>query len=241
MPRLAVPGTVITLLTETCKMPSRSWSLPAVRSCPSAFFGKDAICGESKQHTTCYATRGAYDWRPVRAAQDARFKWAMRASMDAATGDEFVALLTLAVQQEALRQQRRYYREVSRGDRELGTFEAVYRVHDSGDLFSPSYARLWTRIAQNCPDVRFWIPTRQWRSRNEHMQAALRELAALPNMALRPSALRFNDPAPVIDGLSAGTTASSEGFTCPASTQKNECRDCRACWSKDVVVSYRKH
>lgn len=178
-----------------------------------------------------------YQFARVAAAQEERYRYAIRASMDAAAGDEFVASMTDAVRQEEARQAREYVKRHGTHD----DFQPVFRVHDSGDLFSPSYADLWARICQALPHVKFWLPTRQWRSRNGHMLAALRRLAALPNVAVRPSALKFNDPAPVIDGLDAGTTASTDGFTCPAPAQDNECRDCRACWQKDVVVSYRKH
>ena len=42
-----------------------------------------------------------------------------------------------------------------------------------------------------------------------------------------------------------GTTTSSvdaDGQRCPARNQGNECRDCRACWDRDVQnVDYPKH
>lgn len=230
MARFTVPGTTVSLLSSPSKMPCKSWSMPAVRSCPSAFFGKGAICGESKakEDLNCYASKRAYTWPAVVRALEARFAWAVKASMDAITGDEFVSLMTAAVGAEGKRQ-------VKRGDL------PVFRVHDSGDLFSPAYVMLWVRIATNLPHIGFWFPTRQWRSKNLHMMAALTTLAALPNVSVRPSALHFEDAAPVIPGLSAGTTASVEGFNCPASQQGNACRDCRQCWTKDTVVSYYRH
>ncbi len=250
MAKITVPGTTVGLLTNTSKMPSASWSLPAVRSCPSAFFGPDArrvdgalvnvdrnaICG------SCYAAKGFYVWPIVARAQQARFDYAIRAAADAATGDSFVALMTYAIEREAVRQERRHWRAISKGDAEYTPFRAVFRVHDSGDLFSPAYATLWVRIAQALPDVDFWFPTRQWRTKNLHMLAALASLAALPNVAVRPSALNFDDAAPVVPGLAAGTTATATGgFTCPASTQDGKCLDCRACWTKDIPVSYHRH
>ena len=250
MAKITVPGTTVGLLTTTSKMPSSSWSLPAVRSCPSAFFGDAArrvngqilnvatnsICG------SCYADKGFYTWPVVKAAQDARFQYAIKAASDAATGDDFVARMSDAIEREALRQEKRYYRSVARGDREMGTFQAIFRVHDSGDLFSPQYAALWVRICTALPTVNFWFPTRQWRCKNLHMLAVLTTLAALPNVSVRPSALNFEDAAPVVPGLSAGTTATATGgFTCPASQQNGQCLDCRACWSKDIEVSYHRH
>lgn len=239
MAKLTVPGTTVSLLSSPSKMPCKSWSMPAVRSCPSAFFEKDAICGtdKTKEGLNCYASKRAYTWPVVVNALNKRYEFAIRASMDPATGDEFVDMMTAAVGREATRQIRAHNRK-----RPGTPFSGpVFRVHDSGDLFNPQYALLWARIATNCPDVQFWFPTRQWRSKNLHMQAALQTLNALSNVAVRPSALRFEDDAPVIPGLSAGTTASVNGFNCPASNQGNACNDCRQCWSKDVVVSYHRH
>jgi hypothetical protein len=236
--RANVPGTKRTLLTVTSKMPSHSYSLPAVRACPMAFFGPGAICGESKEDTTCYATKGSYTMYPnVMLAQEARYQWTIKATMDTAEGDEWVRVMTAAVVKETNRQRNRHLK----AGLGMDTFQAYFRVHDSGDLFNPQYAMLWTRVCAQMPHVKFWIPTRMWRSKNEHMQRALLALSALPNVALRPSALHFNDPAPVIEGYAAGTTAAKEGFTCPASLQNNNCGDCRACWTKDIPVSYHQH
>jgi hypothetical protein len=251
MAKITVPGTTVGLLTATSKMPSASFSLPAFKACPSAFLGdtariapngvrlnvdKGTICGN------CYAGKGAYAWAPVKRAQDARFKFAVAAATNPNAGDEFVSVMTAAIEGEALRQQRRFYRGVSNGTRPMGAFRAVFRVHDSGDLFSPAYAALWVRICEGLPDVDFWFPTRQWRSKNLHMLAVIHTLAALPNVSVRPSALRFEDAAPVIPGMSAGTTATATaGFTCPAPLNDGKCGDCRACWTKDIEVSYHRH
>lgn len=234
---MRIPGTTVSILSSPGKMPSKSFSLPAIRSCPSAYFGKGAICGESKDNTTCYASKRAYTWPVVVNALNARYQWAIRASMDAATGDEFVQTMTEAIVREALRQQRRH----KRINGNLDGFQPVFRLHDSGDLFSPSYALLWARIAERCDHVSFWIPTRQWRSKNLHMQAALATLAALPNVAVRPSALVIEVDAPVVPGLAAGTGVRREGYNCPASAQGNKCGDCRQCWQKDVPVYYHLH
>lgn len=252
MARITVPGTTIGLLTATSKMPSESFSLPAFKACPSAFLGIDAKIGRDGVRTNvdkgticgnCYAGKGAYAWAPVKRAQDARFKFAVAASTDATVGDQFVTLMVEAIEASALRQEKRFYRQVATGQREMGTFRAVFRVHDSGDLFSPQYAALWVRICEALPTVAFWFPTRQWRMvKNVPMMMALQTLAALDNVAVRPSALRFDDAAPIVLGLSAGTTATATaGFTCPAPKNDGMCGDCRQCWTKDVEVSYSKH
>jgi hypothetical protein len=115
-------------------------------------------------------------------------------------------------------------------------------VHDSGDLFSPAYARCWTRIARQLSHIRFWFPTRSYRIAN--ILPAIVELAVLPNVTVRPSALMLDADAPVIPGLAAGSGATylHEDATCPAYRQNGECRDCRSCWDRpSVPVLYPLH
>lgn len=232
IPRRYVPGTTTLLLTEARKMPCASWSLPAREACPYMVTGAGTICGDPGKHTGCYADKGSYTQYPgVKRAQRARFAWVRECLKTDEGTDAFVRTMV-----DVIRLTRNPY----------------FRVHDSGDLFSPAYVWAWVRIVQALPEVRFWFPTRSWRplvmSRMSpavkmSWQLALMALAAEPNVTVRPSALFFNAPAPRIPGLQAGSTAADDGsFTCPASLQNNECRDCRACWDQpDVAISYRAH
>jgi hypothetical protein len=113
------------------------------------------------------------------------------------------------------------------------------RVHDSGDLFSAAYTRAWIRICSALCWVRFWFPTRSWRA---PWFEVIKELAALPNVTVRPSAIHFDDEPPRIDGLAAGTTVKSFGYSCPAPRQNNACGECRRCWvAKSWPISYHAH
>lgn len=230
----AIPGTSIELLTVTKKMPSDSFSLPAVITCPSALFGPGAICGSERNvKDGCYARKGSYAWAIVQRAQQARLDWVLscqRADDRAGFTDTMVAAVRWSVGRQA-------------GPRK------VFRVHDSGDLFSPWYIDRWADVARALPDVRFWFPTRQWRSKAPAVAPALAALAALPNVVVRPSALFFGVNPPAIEGLGAGTTAADvdqlpmlprDVWVCPASKQGGKCLDCRACWGTRPVV-YLKH
>lgn len=211
---VVVPGSKIALLSRPSKMPGASWSLPAGPSCPFAVYGPNTICG------SCFAQAGQYKADPnVMRAQRVRFEWT-RACMASSEGtDWFVQTVVEAITAAA-----------------AGPY---MRVHDSGDLFSPSYTRAWIRICQALPHVRFWFPTRSWRA---PWVGVIRQLAALPNVTVRPSALHFDDPPPVVAGLAGGTTAAAAGYTCPAPRQHNACGDCRACWDQpDRPVSYHAH
>ena len=126
------------------------------------------------------------------------------------------------------------------------------RVHDSGDMFSNRYAQAWLEVCIRLPQVKFWIPTRAWQQPSgplpvfDPLLITLRQLAALPNVTVRPSALNFGDHAPQVDGLHAGSTAAMldvfRARQCPASAQGGRCGDCQACWdAKDTPISYHRH
>ena len=127
------------------------------------------------------------------------------------------------------------------------TGDPVFRVHDRGDLFNAKYIDVWAGVAAALPEVKFWIPTREYLRATQ--LPALRRLASLPNVAVRPSAAVVGQAAPVIDGLSAGTAVAIPGDVpaghkvCPATTGDPSCdaHGCRACWTKTVPVAYMAH
>ncbi len=191
------------LLTNTSKMPCPSWSLPAGKACPGAKYGEGSICGQ------CYAAKGSYGHKIVRHAQQERFTWTLALMKSQAGQDAFVEYMSRAIES-------------------IGS--PYFRVHDSGDLFSPAYVKCWQRIARNLSHIRFWFPTRSYRIAN--LLPVIQELAAHPNVTIRPSALMLDAAPPVIPGLAAGSGAnySKDDATCPAYRQNGECRDCRHCW-----------
>lgn len=56
----------------------------------------------------------------------------------------------------------------------------LVRVHPSGDVFSPTYAKAWVRIMRSCPETTFWLYTRGWR--NQKIRSVLRQMARLKNV-----------------------------------------------------------
>jgi hypothetical protein len=136
------------------------------------------------------------------------------------------------------------------GIRDVGC--EYFRVHDSGDMFNAAYAQCWLEVCRTLPQVRFWIPTRAWQQPSgplplfDPLLEVLRQLAQLPNVTVRPSALNFGDSAPVVAGLHAGSTAEvadiARAYQCPAYTQGGHCGSCRVCWdAQELAVSYRRH
>ena len=205
-----VPGTRTALLSRPTKLPGPSWSLPAGPACPFRRNGQGTICG------SCYADNlGRYSQAQIKRAQWVRFDWTRECLRTSAGTQVFVETMVKAI---------------------VATGYTYMCVHDSGDLFSPAYTRAWIRICEALSWVRFWFPTRSWQA---PWLDTIKELAALPNVAVRPSAIHFDDEPPQVDGLAAGTTASSYAYTCPASRQNNSCGECRRCWvAKSWPISY---
>jgi hypothetical protein len=122
------------------------------------------------------------------------------------------------------------------------TKSEFFRWHDSGDLQSVAHLEKIAEIARALPNVRFWLPTREY--------AIVKEFLAnntVPkNLVIRLSAHLVDGPVPTIGKLNVSSvfsdTAPKGCFECPARKQNNECKDCRACWNPKVKhVSYHQH
>jgi hypothetical protein len=220
-----------TTISKTAKMPCPSFDLPAFKTCPAAQllvreYPDDAVC------LFCYAREGQYVIGTVPASQAARLAWVISSLRE----DGGVTFLTYMVRYLQKAKQSKSWQDRS-----------VFRVHSAGDLFSPDYINAWRRIVEQVPDVRFWFPTREWMRSSQlpHLQ----QLAALPNAIVRPSAPTFDSAPPVVPGLANGTmvatsreAAEQHGASiCPATSVRDSCGPCRACWDKEGTVAYLLH
>ena len=174
-------------------------------------------CGPEHICWGCYAQIGMYAQQSTINAQAARFAWTVHMIKNNPQGwiDTMVEAIT-------------------------DTGCTYFRPHDSGDLWSVEYANAWYEVAKRTPHVRYWFPTRSY-----HLLwiDAIRRLASLPNVVVRPSALEWNAPAPSVRGLQKGTTAVSahkhmaDGHTmCPKTMAGHDAScasvGCRDCWYK---------
>lgn len=121
-----------------------------------------------------------------------------------------------------------------------------FRIFDSGDFNSPTAIEIWTGICAYVPDVQFWCPTRSWRAKTDAWVLPLAELAALPNVVVRPSALDFDEAPPQVVGLGPGTGVwvdRTDGHICPKSVSHTSCETegCRACWQGEKEIAYKFH
>ena len=117
-----------------------------------------------------------------------------------------------------------------------------FRWHDSGDVQSVSHFKKICAIARLTPNVKYWLPTREYGMVREFIEKG----GIIPdNLTVRFSALMVDGPAPETLAKRLGVQVSgacASAFTCPASKQGNVCGSCRACWSRETFnVTYKTH
>jgi len=115
-----------------------------------------------------------------------------------------------------------------------------FRWFDSGDLADISMLEKIVMICQATPTITHWLPTREVKVVSDYLKI-YKEFP--DNLTVRVSS-------PMIDGKPLNFEFTSTvhhkqkpiGHDCPSRFQNNECRDCRACWNKEIKnVSYHKH
>ena len=121
----------------------------------------------------------------------------------------------------------------------LITPHAYFRWHDSGDLQSLTHFRKIVKVCRRTPETKHWLPTRE----PQLIKQYLKQGGALPqNLTIRISASMIDsDHYTHVPGC-YGSGVYTQGYTCPAPQQDNQCQDCRICWDKTVdFVTYKKH
>lgn len=238
-----IPDTKIALLTKPSKLriviPGKntlaqiySFSLTAQETCPGATYKPNHKCKK------CYAKKGAYSWAAVKNAQGIRTDWTKQAhSSDLGKKLAWLNIMLEAIEWATIRRSILYF-----------------RIHDSGDFWTPAYVDSWIEIAKTFPSVKFWAPTSS-HPENAHenvqeylekeMLPKLQEFAKLPNVILRPSSREIGFGQIIdVEGLSAGTGIikksdiyqfldmihNSNAEICPSSTTDGNCQTCTSCW-----------
>ena len=201
-------------LTKTTKMPCKSYSLPTV-ACVTGF-KLAAIPGSIC--SSCYANKGNYKLyaNNIEPAQHAR--------LDSLADPMWVSSMVAAIGQDV-----------------------YFRWHDSGDLQSVDHLRLIAQVCEATPNCKHWLPTREFGFVRDYIT----QYGQLPsNLTVRLSAMYPDKAVTVPKSLQgiAGVAISNVhhkgdaiGQSCIAPSQNGECRDCRACWQSDNVISYAMH
>jgi len=163
----------------------------------------------------CYALKGRYVFSNV--------KNALRKRFDSLLNAEWVAAMAFQISQASVN---------------------VFRWHDSGDLQSVEHLERIAEVCRLTPDVRHWLPTREYGMVTEYKA---RHGEFPDNLNVRLSAYSIDGPLP--EGAAnrlgvtlSGVTRDMSKVTCPAYQQGGVCGSCRACWSKEQkAVIYPAH
>lgn len=116
-----------------------------------------------------------------------------------------------------------------------------FRWHDSGDLQGVWHLRKLCQVAEALPQIRFWLPTREY----SFVSDFVKEGGKIPaNLTVRLSGYMLEGVAP--EGLASrlgvcASSVSSANWNCPSSKQGNKCQACRLCWDNTKTVTYKKH
>lgn len=115
-----------------------------------------------------------------------------------------------------------------------------FRWHDSGDLQNFQHLLNIVSIAEQCPNTRFWLPTREKKFINQYGEA----FGEFPkNLVVRVSATMQDEPAG--DYKNTSTVHKNKkpiGRGCKAPSQGGKCLDCRDCWNPKIKnISYAFH
>jgi hypothetical protein len=200
--------TIVGGLSKTSKMPTDSISLSAELCSVGQKLRKvpGSVCSK------CYACKGAYNWRPVKAALQRR----LEGLDDPMWVDAMVTLL--------------------KGKKRIKD-SGLFRWHDSGDLQSEDHLRKILAVAEATPEIIHWIPTKE-----KGLVKRYFALNSKPkNVVIRLSGAMIDGDAPTFEHTSTVTSDPAKA-TCRAFENDGECGTCRKCWDFNVKnVTYLAH
>lgn len=201
-------------LSHTEKMPGPSYNIPATKCLTGSKLHSvpGSICHK------CYARKGRYGFPNVQNALMRRF--------DSLRDPQWVDAMALLIS--------------------ISCSETVpFRFHDSGDLQSQEHLASICRVCEKNPKVQHWLPTKEYKVVDSYIRGG----GKIPdNLTIRLSALMLDGKAPTLHNLPTSSVSTKTkgvppgAFACPAPSQGGQCKDCRACWKKEVAqVDYAYH
>lgn len=207
-------------MSDVSKMPGLSWSTSAEKCITGSKLRliKDSVC------SSCYALKGNYIFKNVKTAHARR--------LVALDNEEWSTSMAKIIN---------HYRDKKTDKQDY----SVFRWHDSGDLQSVEHLKKIVEVCKNSPQVKHWLPTREVKFVKQYIDSG----GVIPdNLCIRVSLpmIDYKKKVTPISGVTLSSVYSKElpegAQDCIAHLQGNQCKDCRACWNKEVLhISYRKH
>lgn len=227
-------------LSQTSKMPCKSFPLPPGQTCPA---GSQQVKGDPYSVCrVCYAKTGRGRMPKIAAGKKNRLDLLRKAMRSKTARDRWVGEMVGSIERQG----------------------PYFRWHDSGDIFKPEYLDMIMDIVLQTPGTHHWIPTKQEAFVKDW--ARQHGADAMPsNLCVRISAMRINEekrqPPPFTASSVFVAEPPASSFGCPATWDRRHisrygrrtrtkagpsieptCGPCRACWDRGVPqVSYRYH
>lgn len=199
------------------KMPGMSYGLEAGATCPRSKkliqeHGEKAVCN------FCYAKDGNYRYPSVVQGHAKRLQGLQH--------PQWVEAMSTLIN---------HYRENGK----KGTDTRYFRWHDTGDIVDIQHLRKIVQVVENCPEVKFWLPTHEPKT----VELYLKLHKSFPdNLTVRISADLLYTESTTVEDLPTSTVSAGIGYVCPSNKQGNSCQKCRACWSSKVKnIDYPLH
>ena len=231
---LRIAGT----LSFPSKMPGTSFSIPASACITGSKLAaiKQTVC------STCYALKRVYTWGNVQKALHRRLvglshpRW-------------IEAMVTLLLHYHSMPRIRvdlgltkiKPKALAKNGGRYRWNETGYHRWFDSGDLQSVEHLAAICEVVKQTPKIKHWLATQELSIVRRYVDAG----GAVPdNLVIRVSSVMIDDRTRRAWPHTSSVVAFQEvtGHSCPAPTQDNQCKSCRACWSRDVShVTYHLH
>jgi len=238
-------------LSNPSKMPCLSWSIPAETCKLGSLLHRNpnSVC------STCYALKGCYTFKSTVEAMQRRFNVLMRHERDGTWGEwarHWQRIFDFRLQQTN--------NALSKGKDTPMDDGRFWRWHDSGDIQSAEHFKSLCRIAHMCPDVFFWLPTKEAgmvmdaldqgftipTNMNVRVSIPLKDKGASGSLLLllaRSAQISFAGCH--TDGHHDGDAFSLDGddaFECDAYLKDGACKSCRDCWHpRNHLISYPEH
>ena len=199
-------------LSNPSKMPAYAWGISASKCITGTKLAKV----EGTICNKCYANKNCYVFQVVKNAHKFRIKAIPR--------PEWVDYMSELITQKYKR---------------LDKSRLFHRWFDSGDLQSFDHLMKIFEVCKLTPHIKHWLATREVQFINQ-----IKEKDVPKNLCLRVSATKVDSPPSKFWKWTSGVHKDKPaiGRECPAYKQEGECKDCRACWSREVKqVSYKEH
>ena len=197
-------------LSKPSKMPGHAYGLPA-QECKT---GSKLAKVKGSTCSSCYALKGCYVFKVVKAAQYKR--------LESIKHPRWVE--AMAAQINAKRSK-------------------YFRWHDSGDVQSLKHLAKIFKVCRLTPDVNHWMPTREaWIKKYLNLAPANLVIRFSATMVDQAAPASWPNTSTVESPGSMRSTHIQGSQRCPAPKQDNKCMSCRACWNPEVKnVAYEAH